>query len=288
MGYWMMKRTIGLITLTAGLAVTGGCAKKAEGQVAAVVNGDEITLQEVNAEMGLQQAPPGVEKDSARQGALQRIVNRRLLAQAAKDDGLDKSPEYLIRRTALDDALLVQTLAKKINATIKVPESRQIDAWVAQRPAMFAARSILTIDRLQFAAKIDPSLVTQLEAAHSLDAVVETLRTNKIEFRRDKGEIDTARLNPALVKQILALPQGEPFILPQDGLYVAGVVVSSRPAPVEGDKVRPLAVSALRDEQLNKAVESRLTTARQAAKIEYQAGFAPPKGGSAKPAPEAK
>lgn len=280
----MMKRSFGMVTLAASLALTAGCTKKAEGQVAAVVNGEEITVQEVNAEMGLQQIPPGVEKDAVRQGALQRIVERRLLAQAAKDDGLDKSPEYLIRRRALDDALLVQTLAKKISATIKVPEARQIDAFITERPAMFANRSILTIDRLQFAPKSNTSLLKQLETAHTLDAVADTLRTNKIEFMRDKGEIDTARLSADAAKQILALPQGEPFILPQGGLYVAGVVVSTRAAPLGGGQVRPVAVNILRGEQLNKAVESRLTAAKQAAKIEYQTGFAPPKGGAAKPA----
>ena len=71
-----------------GAVLLGGCQKEATGQVAAVVNGEEITLQEINAELAQLQVPEGVDRAQVQQAALQRIVDRRLLAQAAKEDGL--------------------------------------------------------------------------------------------------------------------------------------------------------------------------------------------------------
>ena len=177
-----MNRTIRLASLAASLILLAGCEKTAEGQVAAVVNGEEITLREVDMEMEMQKVSKGIAESTARQAALQRIVQRRLLAQAARSDGIDQSPDYLIRRRVLDDSLLIQLLAKKIDATIKVPQPSAIDALIKERPAMFANRTMMTIDRIQFAG--NESVLKQLEDAHSIDAVVEVLNANKIEFTR--------------------------------------------------------------------------------------------------------
>ena len=95
-----MNRKISLTFAVAALALSG-CGKEATGQVAAVVNGEEITLQEINAELGSRPIPEGVDKKVIQQAALQRLVERRLLAQAARDDELDKTPDYLLRERQL-------------------------------------------------------------------------------------------------------------------------------------------------------------------------------------------
>ena len=78
------------IALALVLGSLAACKQEATGQVAAVVNGEEITLQEVNSEIGGAELPQNVDRKAIQQAALQRIIERRLLAQAAKDDGLDK------------------------------------------------------------------------------------------------------------------------------------------------------------------------------------------------------
>jgi peptidyl-prolyl cis-trans isomerase C len=280
-----MTRFLAMATLALSAALLAGCEKKAEGQVAAVVNGEEITLREVNAELGDRPIPEGIDKNAVRQAALQRIVQRRLVAQAAKEDGLDQSPEYLIRRRALDDALLVQLLAKKVGSTIKVPDPAEIDAIMKARPEQFANRSILTVDRIQFVPSGGAALKSRLEAARSIDAIATALKESNIPFARATTDLDTAQLPPEVARQIMALPAGEAFILPQGGLYTAGVVTGRRLEPITGDAARPVAVNAIRNEQLAKAVERRLTAARAQARITYQPGFAPPNNAAASKRP---
>lgn len=272
----MKKISLGSALILVGLALAG-CEKKSGGQVAAVVNGDEITLQEINAEIGTTDIPAGVDKASVRQAALQRIIQRRLLAQVAQDEELDQSAEFLLRRRALEDALLVQLLAKKVNGSIRVPDARELDAFVAKRPNMFGQRAILTLDRIQFAAPSDSTKLEVLKADHSLDAIAKTLQSQGITFSREPAELDTGQLTHAVLQQIEALPAGEPFIMPQGGLITAGVVTARRPIPMVGENAKPIAAMALRNEQLSKAVEQRLNAAKAKAKIDYQAGFAPPK-----------
>src|SRR3546814_15555745 len=86
------------LTFAAAALALWGCGKEATGQVGAGVNGEEITLREINAELGSRPIPEGVDKKVIQQAALQRLVERRLLAQAARDDELDKTPDYQIGR----------------------------------------------------------------------------------------------------------------------------------------------------------------------------------------------
>lgn len=275
-----MRNGIALALVLGSLAA---CKQEATGQVAAVVNGDEITLQEINAEIGSAELPKNVDRKAIQQAALQRILDRRLLAQAAKDDGLDKGSEYLLKRRALDDTLLAQLLSQKAGQAVRVPTPASIDKFIAERPLMFANRVIYGLDRLQFPIPADPNSLKALESIHSMQGVADKLTEMNVRFQRGGGQLDSAQVPKELLDKILALPAGEPFVIPQNGMVVVSVITGSRPAPLAGEDARPLAVQAMRNEELQKTLEQRLKTQRDSAKIEYQPGFEPARAGAGAP-----
>ncbi len=258
-----------------GVALISACQKQATGQVAAVVDGDEVTLQDVNAELAEMRVPQGADKSQAQKAALQRIVDRRLLAQAARDDGLDKTPEYLIRRRQLDDALLVQLLSQKIARSTAVPDSRAIDAFMNKNPAVFSGRKIFTIDRIQFPVPADSAKLEALKDDHSMDAVAARLKQMGIDFTRDTAQMDSAKLGQERLNKILSLPKGEPFVVPENGLVTVAVITGSTPQPTKADQARPAAVQLMRSQSLSEAMKQRLAAEKAKAKITYKSGFAP-------------
>lgn len=263
-----------------GVVLLAGCQKEATGQVAAVVNGDEITLQELNAEMSGMQLPQGVDKAQVQKAALERVIDRRLLAQAAREDGLDKTPEFLVRRRQLEDALLVQLLSQRVGRSVAVPDAKAIDAFTKQNPAVFSGRTIFTVDRIQFAAPADAGKLKALQDDHSMDAVASRLQQLGIEFSRDTSQMDSARLGQERLDRIRSLPAGEPFVIPENGVVTVAVITGSKPAPVEGDDARPAAVQMLRNQSLSAAMQQRLAAQKAKAKIKYQDAFSPPAPGS--------
>lgn len=269
-----MNRTISIALALTALSVAG-CGKEATGQVAAVVNGEEITLQEINAELGSTAIPDGVDKKAVQQAALQRIVERRLLAQAARDDELDKTPDYLLRERQLRDALLVQLMGQRAERALKVPGQQEIDKFIADNPVMFGNRKQLIVDRIQFALPKNPDQLKALENDHSMDAVAARLQQMGIEFRRDNTQVDSAALGQQRLQQIQALPAGEPFVIPENGVVTVGVITGERAEPVSPANARPIAVQAIRNKQLTDTIQQRLKQSRAAAEIEYQPGFAP-------------
>jgi peptidyl-prolyl cis-trans isomerase C len=271
-------RKLALVTASCliGSVLLSGCQKEATGQVAAVVNDEEITLQEINTELGQTQIPEGVNKEQVQQAALQRIVERRLLAQAAREDGIDQTPEFLIRRRQLEDALLVQLLGEKLGRTTAVPEGTAVDTFMRQNPAVFGGRAILTVDRIQFAMPSDANKLRALEGDHSMDAVAASLGEMGIQFSRGAAQVDSAVLGQERLNRIRALPEGEPFVIPENGMVTVAVITGETPQPVQPDQGRPVAVRMMRNQSLADAMRSRLDSEKAKAKIEYQTGFAPP------------
>lgn len=275
-------------TISACLFLLAGCDKEATGQVAAVVNGEEITLQELNAELESASIPEGADQKAMQQAALQRVIDRRLLAQEAREDGIDKSPEFLARRRQVEEALLVQMLARGVERGSEVPDEKAIDQYIEANPALFGNRTIYALDRIQFAIPSNPEQLRQLESAHSMDAVAAKLEELNIDFSRGPGQMDSAQVGQELLGRILALPDGEPFILPEGGAVTVAVITGETKQPNSGDQARPLAVQAMRNKSLSDSLQQRLKSAKAEAEIEYQSGFAPAQQSNSTPQSTAK
>jgi len=271
-----MKRALKLSVLLS-FALLSGCHKQATGQVAAVVNGDEITLQEVNAELQGVQVPAGADRKLVQQAALQRVIERRLLAQAARKDGLDKTPEFLIRKRQLEDALLIQVMERNIARGSDVPTEKALDDYMRTNPAVFADRTIYTLDRIQFAIPSNPAPLKALNDAHSMDAVAAQLKELGIQFTRAPSRMDSAQVGQKLMTRIKSLPPSEPFVVPEDGMMTVAVITGETKTPVSPDQAKPLAVQAVRNKAVTDLMQQRLKAAQADAKIQYQPGFAPSK-----------
>ena len=97
-----------LILLAATIMVVGGCSKKeaatggkGDSQVVAKVNGDEISVHQVNFQLGrLGQMNEEQSKIAAKQ-VLAKLVDQQLLKQKAVENKLDRDPRVLQALEAL-------------------------------------------------------------------------------------------------------------------------------------------------------------------------------------------
>ncbi len=279
-------RRFGLVATVALGVALAGCSKKPTDQVVAIVNGEEISMPELNAELGNAQVPPGVDKKVVQQQLLQRLVDRRLLAQAAKDQGLDRDPAFIVEQRRVMESLLVEKLAKRTNDTIPVPTAADIDKFIAGNPSLFGGRQLYGVDQIAFQTPADASKLKALEPAKTMDEVTAVLRQLGITFQRANRVVDSATVPPEQMQKILSLPKGEPFVVPSQGQVTVNVITGGKAEPLPDTQARAMAVRALRSQSLAKLGEARLKEARTKGKVEYQDGFAPakPAGAAATPA----
>ncbi len=281
-------RSVSLVALASLSLALSACQKKAEGQVVAIVNGEEITLTELNAEIAELNVPASADKNLVRARVLQRMVDRRLLVQAAKEAGLDRDPAYLTQERRTQEQLLVSMYGKKAMDTIKVPDAAALDRFISTHPTAFGGRKRYKLDQLLIDVPADPKRLKELESAHTLAEVATRLTAMGIAFQRGTGQFDSASVAPQVLQRIEALPAGEPFIVPNGNKLVINSITGSEPVSLSTEQARQVAAQAMRNEELNKIGESRLKEAKAKAKIEFQTGFEPkPEAAEAAGAPGA-
>lgn len=284
-----MTNTSRMVAGLLALAVLAGCDKAPEGQVVAVVNGEEITMQELNAELGNAELPEGAAQDEMRNAALDNVVNRRLLAEVARESGIDSSPEYVMRKRQLEEALLVQMLAQQTSRNLKQPTAAEINEFVSSNPQMFANRTFYAVDQIRFQTPANNNYIAALEPAKSMAEVVATLNRLGIRFERGNVQIDSASLPADMYRQVSSVGTREPFVVPGPSGVTVSQILETRAAPVPQNQVNAVATNMLQQLEVAKQLDARIKAAKAEAGIDYQDGFAAPKttaanGGAAKAA----
>ncbi len=264
-------------SMIAACLILSGCAKAPKGQIVAIVNGEEISIQELNAELQGARIPDNADRTALRKQVLQRLIDRKLIAGRAREQGLDKTPEYVMQQRRADENLLVSMLGQKIASTVPMPDDRDIAQYIADNPTQFGARERLLLDQIQFAAPKDVKQLLTLRDAHTLDDLAVGVQRLGLAFTRGKGVIDTGRLDPQLVKVINGLPPGEPFVLPSNGQYVASVIVGRDSTPTPTSISRLAAAEMVRRRELTAESKAQVARARTSAEIQYQPGYEPEK-----------
>lgn len=267
-GFLMIGGAVALLGLS-------GCDKKAEGQVVAVVDGDEVTAQEVNGELGAA-ATQGEPDQQMRNVALNRLIDRRLLAGVARDEGVESSPEYILRKRQLEENLLVQMMGEKLARDNKQPTAQQLDQMIAENPQAFADRTVFAIDQIVFPMPPRRDVFEALTPAKTMAEVVATLNKFGVKFQRGNNTIDSANLPPAVFQQFKRVGTSEPLVIPSGNAVTVAMIVRSEAAPVSGQAARAVAGNAYAKREVEKVLKAKLDAARKAGKIEYQSGFSAP------------
>ena len=101
---------------------------------------------------------------------------------------------------------------------------------LAQAPAA-SQGEIWDLDQVRVTHDVPEAKLDALQPDHSLDAVIKTLTGLGITFKRVPVKIFADRLPPKLKEALLALPQGEPFVLPDEDFWTISVIVGRQLPP---------------------------------------------------------
>ena len=288
----MMMSISGTTRIAAGFAVLAlvtGCNKGGEapkGQVVATVNGDDITIHELNSELALARPPADVPRKTVEQIVLARVIERKMLADVARERQLEKNPDFILAQRRVDDGLLVQALQSDIAKKVAKPTRETAEKYIEAHPDQFAQRKLYNIDQLQFLRPANIATIG-LEPAKTMADVADVLTRNKIEFRRNTAGIDALQVNPALVAEIgkiVARNPNEVFMFadqpqgaPAPVMYV-NKVTDMKVQPFTGEPAITFAQQILQRENIQKSLVDNLKTFKAAsdAKVKYAAGYGPP------------
>lgn len=255
-----------------------GGNKAPSGQVVATVDGEEITLSELRAELAGAAAPPSPQAAKLmEEAALRQIIIRHIMAKAAHDQELDKTPAFAIEKARANQGLLTQALQRQIASTSPAPSRADAEAYVAAHPSMFAERKLLTVDQIRMARPKSEADLKEFLPLKTLPEFEALLNQKGIQFQRTAAVIDTGSTDPNMVAQIEKLPPGEVFMVPANGMVLANQIRDSRSAPFTGDVAVNYAMGVMRSQRVQEAVSKGVENLikSKAASVKYNDSYKP-------------
>ena len=255
------------------------CACKADSkhdsqhQVIAKVNGDEITVSELNDQFTRIESRAGLDTRVGKKQVLDALIDEKLLVQKAIDGGLDREPETV---AALDRARR-QVLAQAAIGHTAVDDRvsfRETKAFYEGNPDLFERRKTYVFRRFDLVAgELPPSLKAELDKAGSSTEVSWILKRSNVRFS-DQTEIRAAEmLPPGVLKRAAEMQRGDILIFKEGRQIVLMQLIRSIAEPVDLARATPAIRIYLADGRRKNAAENLLKNLRQGAKIEYSEGL---------------
>jgi EpsD family peptidyl-prolyl cis-trans isomerase len=229
--------SLGALTLLAGCPLDKS-AKNDVSQVAATVNGEELSIHQVRAYLSAQPtlASQGAQ---AAQLALSALLDQELAAQAASSDGLDKSPEVIQALELAKREVLARAYQNQIWGKLTQPDSETLDRYYDQHPELFAQRKRYTLQEVTV--KGDEAVISALKAKveqqASADAVKASVSATGLPMESRNFTFWAENLPMDLLPKLAFLKDGQSIAIVQAGGQGLAVVT------VLGTELQPLSRS---------------------------------------------
>ena len=150
-----------LLAMSIGLSACGLGEKKDASQVAAKVNGAEITVHQINQVLS---HTPGVTQenaDKARKEILEHLVVQELAVAKATDAKLDRTPDVVMAIDAARRDILARAYFNQIAGTASNVDQAEIKHYFDDHPELFSQRRIYSL--IDIALQRDEKLIAPLQ-----------------------------------------------------------------------------------------------------------------------------
>jgi EpsD family peptidyl-prolyl cis-trans isomerase len=273
------------------LVACGGKGEKAATQVAAKVNGGEISVHQIN--FLLQHANVKPEQQQAARGqALERLIDQELAVQKATDKKLDRSPEVLQQLEAAKREILQRAYLESVVQDVAKPTDKEVKDYYAAHPELFANRRIYGYRALGIQGSPDKvaEIKDMLAKGKTLEDIVAWAKEQNLHYAVDAATKPAEQLPMQILPRMSQMKDGQVSL--QVGPNGAELVqlVESKSQPVDEARATPAIQQYFIGQRKNERVQKEMKDLRAAAKIEYKGDFTAPAAQStpsAVPAPAA-
>jgi EpsD family peptidyl-prolyl cis-trans isomerase len=271
-----MSKKLLWFLLLATLLTGSGCGGDGKPtQVVAKVNGDEITIHQVNSVLGRQGAAPreGQEQALKRQ-ALEQLIDQLLARQQALEKKLDRAPAVVQRIEAARNEVLARAYLDQIAGTVAKVAPEEVKQYYAEHPALFSERRVYRLEELTVAQRDAALTRQQAQKVGHLAELAAWLNSQNIRFNRTGGVRTAEQLPLGWLEEIHKLKEGETHVLEAGDRLTVITVAAARSVPVDEVTAAPRIEQFLFNRRLREAIAADLKHLREKSNIEYTGEFA--------------
>lgn len=266
------------------VALMAGCGDKKDGtaeeskptQVAAKVNGTELTVSQVNYAL---QRIPNLDKDQSKAASLQvirNLVDQEVLAQKAQSEKLDRDPVVVQALDAARRQIMAEIYMTRKLGTPADPTDAEVSDYFNKHPELFTKRKIYRLQELAIKAPKEKqeAIRKQLADSKTLGDFAAWLKDEKYPVQASQGVKPAEQLPQAILPRLAEMPDGQAMVVnTPEGLLVI-LLADSQVQPVTLEQAKPAIARLLQNEERQKAAKAELDKVKAEAKIEYVGEFA--------------
>jgi EpsD family peptidyl-prolyl cis-trans isomerase len=276
-----VRRLLPLVPILALAALAAGCGEKKKeplpgNQVAARVNKEDLTLQQINLVLQQQRNLRPEQADQASRQILERLIDQELAVQKAESLKLDAEPRVQQQIDAARREIIARAYAEKLGEGAAKPSPDEVHQYYQDKPALFSERRIYSIQELAIEARPDQSaaLRERLASSKTITEFTDFLKANDYRFAANQAVRAAEQLPMTVLEGLARMKDGQASINQGAAGMVVTVLAGSRSQPVTEEQARPAIEQYLLNDRKRKLVEEDLKALRAAAKIEYLGSFA--------------
>lgn len=269
-----------LVAALAAGVLAAGCGEKKKARppppVAARVDGQAITLAEIERVLEQQPALRAEQVDAASRQWLARLVDQRLLAAQALRLDLDRDPRVREHVEAATREILARAYADRLDDKAPPPTPAEVDAYYRAHPERFAQRRVYTLQELAIDARPEQieALRAQLQGTASIAELARELQAHGLRFSMSQAVRAAEQLPPQALQALARLQDGQAVLLPTAKGAHLMVRLDARLEPLAPEQARAVIGPLLLAERHRQRLQQELQTLRAAARIEYKGRFA--------------
>lgn len=266
-----------LVLLLALVGLVTACGKKhgdeKSSQSIVSVDGEEITVHQVNNELQRANIQPAQQEAASRQ-IVQGLVDHQILLQAAHKEKLDRKPQVM---QAIENAkmqILAQAYMQERVASVAKPTSAEIDEYRAQHQDIFTNRKIYVTDEAVFTLEAGSANKLQ-EIAKSEKTLKELegwLKEHQVKYAVKRVAHAAETLPPQLLTQFSKMAVGQMVFIGANGPNAQAMAVSMaeiKEMPISEKDSKPLIEKILTEQKRKQTAEAEMKRLRESAKIRY-------------------
>lgn len=278
----MLTRLLLLPALIAVALALSSCGKadvkKAAGQIAAKVNGEEISVHQINNAIARgNEIPPEQAKQAAAQ-VLERIIDEELLVQRALKAKLDRDPQVMQAIEGAKRQILARAYLERVVSSAPTESQAEIGKFYKDNPALFERRRIYRVHELVVLApkeKVD-ALTAAASRMTSLNDVTGWLKLQKLPFQVEIASRPAEQIPMNLLPTLSKMREGQITVFPT--LRGASVMqlLQSTEAPLSEQQAAPIIERYLVSRRRLETGGAEVRKLRKQAKIDYVGEFDDP------------
>lgn len=260
----------------------GSGGDKPATQVAAKVNGDEISVHQINNAMARSGATSPEQAKAASGQILERLIDQQLMIQKATENKLDRDAAIV---TAIDNSrrqILAQAYMERTAATIDKPTPEEISKYYAEHPQLFAQRRVYRFQ--EFVAAVSPEqlkeLQAQLEKTKNLNDVANWMKARNIPFSGNFSIRSAEQLPMDQLPRFQNMKTGEIAVFPAQNRVLVTQLAAVQEAPLSQKEATPFIEKYFLNQRRGERAAEEIKKLRASAKVEYVGAFAENRAGA--------